>query len=125
MDGITLDRQYRGFWREEFDESTADGREKLQQAFNFESTRYNIGDFRRSTNLPTFPLEILDSENLDLFNFSKQGEERIGNVRTWKFDFNDRSRRTLLMTTGIGRPERFSLSGSFWIEPSTGKVFEP
>ena len=123
VDGITLDPQYRGFWRETFDESTADGREKLQQAFTFESTRYNIGDFRRSTNLPTFPLEILDSENLDLFNFSKQGEERIGTVRTWKFDFNDRSRRTLLMTTGIGRPERFSISGTFWIEPSTGQVF--
>jgi len=123
VDDITLDPQYRSFWREAFDETTSDGRDALQKAITFENTRYNIGDFNRSTNMPTFPLEVLDKDNLDLFSFSKSGEEKIGNIQTWRVRFSDRDRGTLLMSTGIGADERYSIRGTLWIEPTTGRVF--
>ena len=123
VDDVTLDPLYRGFWRESFDESTAEGRQQLQKAFTFESTRYNIGDFSRSTNLPTFPLEVLDEGNLRLFTFSKAGEEKIANVQTWKVRFEQRERASLVMTASVGPAERYALSGTLWIEPSTGRVF--
>lgn len=123
VDDVPLDPLYRSYWRESFDESTAEGRDGLQKALTFESTRYNIGDFNRSTNLPTFPLEILDPANLSLFTFKKDGEEKIFNVLTWKVKFNDRNRNTIIMASGIGPNDRYSISGTLWIEPATGRVF--
>jgi hypothetical protein len=123
VDDVTLDPQYRGFWRQAFDDKTAEGRALLQKAINSDSTRYNIGDFNRSTNMPTFPLSVLDKGNLALFSFSKYGEEKIGAVQTWKVHFTDRSRNVLEMSTAIGPKDRYSMSGTLWIEPSTGRVF--
>jgi len=123
IDDITLDPMFRGVWREAFDEATSNGRQQLQDAFLYDSTRYNIGDIIRSTNLPTFPLEVLDKKNLSVYSFAKVGEEKIDGVSTWKVRFAERFGSSLIMSTGIGLPERYSISGNYWIEPSTGKVF--
>jgi len=123
IDDVTLDPMYRGFWRERFDESTPKGRADLLKAFTFESTRYNIGDIARATNLPTFPLELLSEDNLAVLSLSKIGEERIGNAQTWKVRFTDRERHAFMMDAGIGPDERFSIAGILWIEPTTGRVF--
>jgi VWFA-related protein len=124
VDGITLDPLYRGFVRGAFDEKTAEGRKQLQERLTFESVRYNIGDFMRPANLPTFPLEILDPDNLKLFNFSNSGDEVIDGVHTSKIKFNERIAASFVMSTGIGPSLRVSLSGTFWIEPSTGRIFQ-
>src|SRR5215467_3211673 len=124
VDGITLDPLYRGVEREAFDEKTSEGRRQLQERLTFESIRYNIGDFARPTNLPTFPLELLEPDNLKLFDFSKAGEEAIAGVSTWKIRFNDRFAASFEMSSGMGPTLRVGLSGVFWIEPSTGRVFQ-
>jgi VWFA-related protein len=123
VDGMTLDPLHRGLWREAYDESTANGRQQLQQALTFESVRYNIGDFTRSSNLPTFPLEILDDANLPLVSFSKEGEEQLDAVDTWKVRFRMRRDSTFMMGSGIGPSRRVVLSGFFWIEPHSGRIF--
>ncbi len=122
VDGITLDPLHRDVWREAFDESTSNGRQQLQQAFTFESARYNIGDFSRSSNLPTFPLELLDESNLPLVAFSKEGEEKLDLIDTWKIRFRMRNNSTFVMGSGIGPNRRVYLSGDFWIEPATGRI---
>src|SRR5262249_36901927 len=123
VDGIVLDPLYRGVWREAFDESTSAGRQQFQQALTFQSARYNIGDIFRSTNLPTFPLEILDQQNLFLVSFIKEGEEKLDLVNTWKIRFRTGNNSTFVMGSGIGPNRNVSLSGYFWIEPATGRVF--
>jgi VWFA-related protein len=124
VDGIAVDPLYKDVVRQVFDETTSEGRQQLQERLTFESSRYNIGDFTRPTSLPTFPLEILDSDNLDLFDFSDAGEEVIDNVHTRKVQFTDHFSPSFLMKSGVGPSPRVSLSGTFWVEPVTGRVYQ-
>jgi VWFA-related protein len=124
VDGVVLDPLYKGVARQEFDETIPKGRHQLLERLTFESIRYNIGDFVRPANLPTFPLEILDTDNLKLFSFSDAGGEILDGVQVTRVNFRERLLSSFIMDTGVGPALRVSLSGTFWIEPSTGRIFQ-
>jgi VWFA-related protein len=124
VDGVTLDPLYKGVIRESFNESTAAGREQLQQRLLFESIRYNIGDFARPANLPTFALELLAQENMKLLRFVDAGQDKVDGIRVMKFRFTERMPRSFVISTGIGPQRRVSIFGSFSIEAVTGRILE-
>src|SRR5215471_18997710 len=115
VDGITLDPLYKGVIREAFDETTDEGRQQLRTRLTFESIRYNIGDFSRPANLPTFVLELLETENLKLFQFAEGGQDSVNGVRVATINFSERLATSFVMSSGIGPVLHVSLSGSLAI----------
>ncbi len=94
------------------------------------SAEYNIGDIERNINLPTFALMVLRPDNLERFRFNKVGEEAVAvhtegvlpatpDVQAWVLGFEEKpGPRFLSGTPG----NETSLSGRFWIDPTTGRV---
>lgn len=84
-----------------------------------ESSRYNIGSVIRTINVPTFGLMLLRPEYLKRFEFRKRGDEMIRDVMTWRVEFVERVRPTVVRTLqGANLP----LEGSLWIDPMSGRV---
>jgi pimeloyl-ACP methyl ester carboxylesterase len=84
-----------------------------------ENTRYNLGPVNRSTNAPTIPLLVLYPPNRERFVFRKAGEQTIDGALTWKVDFREVGRPTLVRAAdGSDMPS----AGTFWIEPRGGQV---
>ncbi len=117
VDGVAVDPFFRGRLGEFFDQSNAAGQAKMQRALAFENSRFNIGDFGVTTNLPTFPLEVLRSDHIAAYSVSKIGEEIIDHVRTWQIKFEERSRSKTI------EGYRNHLSGVLSIDPVTGQVY--
>jgi hypothetical protein len=86
-----------------------------------ESSRYNIGSVVRTINVPTFGLLLLNPEYLKRFEFRKRSEDRVSGVATWRIDFAERARPTVVRTLN---GDDVTLEGSFWIEPGTGRVIK-
>jgi hypothetical protein len=84
-----------------------------------ESSRYNIGSVIRTINVPTFALIVLRPAYLKRFEFRKRGEETIAKVRTWRVEFVERTRPTVVRTL---RGNNVPLEGSLWIDPLSGRV---
>lgn len=86
-----------------------------------ESSRYNIGSVIRTINVPTFALMLLRPGYVKRFEFRKRSDEMIGDVMTWRVEFVERGRRTIVRTLqGANVP----LEGSLWIEPLSGRVIK-
>jgi hypothetical protein len=83
--------------------------------------RYNIADFTRTFNVPTFPLTILHRSNFGRFTFEKADETTIGNVMTWEIRFAEVLHPTMIQDLlGNDQPQH----GRLWIDPETGKVLK-
>ena len=68
----------------------AQPRDQLVQKLNEivrSNTRYNIGDFVRTFNVPTYSLTILLPANFRGFSFEKGSEGRIENIFAWEAGF--------------------------------------
>jgi len=83
-----------------------------------ESARFNIG-VTRTINVPTFPLPFLRAESRHRFRFQPGGASTIEGVRTVEVRYTEVGRPTV-----IRGPNNTDLpaSGSFWIDPDTGRV---
>jgi hypothetical protein len=84
-----------------------------------ESARYNLGSVDRTINVPTLALECLFPAALPRFRLERRGEESIDGVRAWRIDYEERTGPTLIRTPGGGN---VPASGSFWVDPVTGRV---
>lgn len=82
--------------------------------------QYNIGDFARNFNVPTFALTFLRSGNLGRFSFEQDGGRTIEGVRAWEIRFSETVSPTLVRgANGEDRPAH----GIFRVDPETGRVF--
>jgi len=84
-----------------------------------DNARYNVGDFLRTFNVPTFPLTLLVKANLRRFSFEKISEKKLENVKAWEIRFVEVGSPTLLR--GFNGEDR-AQHGRLWIEPETGRV---
>jgi hypothetical protein len=86
-----------------------------------ESARFNLGaDFVvRNVNVPTLVLQLLQSRYRDRFSFRKTGEETIDGVPTWRIEYRERRRPTIIRTSdGHDQPSH----GWVWVGPATGEI---
>jgi len=84
-----------------------------------DNTRFNLGEYYRTVNLPTFCLRVLRPANRKRIAFEKIGEEQIDGTRTWIVAFRETKGPTFSATqSGKDIPAR----GRFWVEPDTGAV---
>jgi hypothetical protein len=102
-----------------FLENTDDAPRKAQ-AISDESSRYNLGDLKRTINLPTLPLVLLSPALIDGVSFERAGEETIDGVKTARIDYEEMRRPTLVRQTGSALDA--PASGTLWVEPSTGRI---
>ncbi len=86
---------------------------------NRTDTAYNIGDFTRTFNVPTFALTVLRRDNVGRFSFERRGGDRIEDHETWEIRFSEVVTPTLVR--GAGGEDRFA-TGRVWIAPESGKI---
>lgn len=83
--------------------------------------RYNIGDFTRTFNVPTFPLKVLYRSNFRRFVFELKGKTSIGDVMVWEIHFTEVVHPTMIVDlSGDDQPQH----GTFWIDPDNGEVLK-
>jgi len=87
-------------------------------AVTAESARYNIGPVRRNINVPTLVLSFLKKENLARFEFKLDGKDKIDGLATFRLDFQEQERPTMISNRG---QDVFS-KGSVWVDPRTGVI---
>lgn len=85
-----------------------------------EGARFNLGTVLRNTNLPSMPLTFITSENRARSAFHIAGHEQLGGVDTVVIGFEETTRPTLVKSGPRDLPAR----GSFWIEPTSGRVMK-
>ena len=90
-------------------------------AMKAESTQHNLGDIRRDINLPTFGLKVLRKSEITRFSFEKTGDRKFDGINTWAVRFRERTGRSLVVG---GNEEALYSTGTLWIEPETGRVFQ-
>ena len=105
-------------FEDSFDNSPEANHKRLLE-MKAESTRYNIGDIIRSINLPTVALKVLRESEVSRFAFEHAGSSKIEGVQTWVVRFREQVSPTLVIG---GQGEFLYSSGTFWIEPETGRV---
>jgi len=107
------------------------------QAIMEESARFNIGEVRRTVNVPVLALLFLRPEYQSRIKFKRVSRRPSDNVpdeakaadhvaatfgistEVWAIDFRETGRGTMVRTPeGRDLPAR----GRFWIEPETGRV---
>lgn len=91
------------------------------RALALDQARYNIGDVVRTINVPLLPLEFLARENQDRFRFRLRGRETVMGTETVVVTFEERRKPTLIRTPD---GDDVPANGTFWIEPSSGRVLE-
>jgi hypothetical protein len=85
------------------------------------NTRYNIGDFVRTFNVPTYSLTILRPANFRRFTFERGSEGRIETILAWEVRFSEIAHPTMIRElNGNDQPQQ----GSFWIDPNTGRILK-
>jgi hypothetical protein len=85
---------------------------------NAESARYNIGFVERNVNLPTLALRYLDPARRAGLLFKRMGQATMAGVKTWELAFAERDSPTVVRDGCKDIPA----TGSFWIDPATGRV---
>ena len=101
-----------------FDNSPEANHKRLL-AMKAESTRYNIGDIIRDTNLPTVALKVLRESEVSRFVFERAGSSKIEGIQAWVVRFREQASPTLVIG---GKGEFLYSNGTLWIEPETGRV---
>ena len=86
-----------------------------------ESSRYNIGNVRRTINVPTLALIFLLDGHRHRFTFTPGEERRIEGRTTRELLFTEWSRPTLIRTSGNND---LIAVGTFWIDPESGLVVQ-
>ena len=84
-----------------------------------ESARFNLGPARRNFNEPTAALFFMTPSLLPRFAFTRKGESSVGGVNVWEVEFKEKSRPTLIRTSGGGDVPS---QGTIWVVPSDGTV---
>jgi VWFA-related protein len=102
-----------------FLEDPAKAPEKAEEISD-ESARYNLGDLKRTMNVPTLALMLLSPSSVGGVSFERDGEDTINGLRTARIKFEETGRPTLVrqIETGGDAPS----SGTVWIDPSTGRI---
>jgi len=86
-----------------------------------ESARYNVGGLRRNFNIPTMALFFLHPTNASRFQFELAATDLLDGVRVARVRYRETLEPTIIRTaTGKNLP----VSGTFWIEPATGRVLK-
>ena len=84
-----------------------------------ESAKFNIGGVRRTVNNPAVVLEVLAPRHHHRFRFSRDREERIGDIETWIVRVSEVTRPTIVQSSqGLDEP----FDGRLWIDPHTGTL---
>jgi VWFA-related protein len=85
-----------------------------------EGSRYNLFSLGKTDiNVPTFALTILLDRNIRSFAFKRGREESVDGVSVLRVDFDETARPTLVRGADLSDVPS---SGSFWIEPLTGRI---
>ena len=92
------------------------------QAVQDESARFNIGHVSRNVNVPLFALKVARIGNQARFRFTLGGSGQSQGVATWRIEYEERIRPTLVKNprTGADVP----LKGSFLVDAVTGAIVE-
>jgi hypothetical protein len=91
------------------------------RAFVAESTKYNLGRQDHTVNVPPLVLDWITDRIRPRLVFTKQGEERIRGVQTWRIGFKEVARPTLVRTP---QGDDAISEGTYWIEPASGRILE-
>ena len=84
-----------------------------------ESARFNIGSVRRTVNNPAVVLEVLAPRHHERYRFSKNGEERVGEIGAWVLRIVEEARPTIIRSS-IGTDE--PIDGRLWVDPARGTL---
>lgn len=85
------------------------------QAIMEESARYNVGNIRRTINVPTMALDFLTYFHRERFAFTDGGRDEIGRI----LNFTETGRPTYITTTNS---RDLPVTGRFWVDEVTGRV---
>jgi VWFA-related protein len=77
-----------------------------------EGARYNLGNVRRTVNVPTMALFVLHPRHIGRFDFEQAGTETIDGVPTSVVRFREKRGPTLILT---GRRDDVFSNGRLWI----------
>ena len=85
-----------------------------------EGARFNLGTLSRNINQPSMPLTFITSENRARSAFRLARRDLLDGVETVVIRFEETARPTLVKSGSRNLPA----TGSFWIEPKTGRVMK-
>ena len=83
------------------------------------SAFYNLGDFERTINTPTFAPIVLRPEHLRRVRFQREGQTDIDGVPAVIVRFDETARPTIVR--GLGT-RNVPMRGRLWLHPATGQV---
>ena len=84
-----------------------------------ESSRYNLGDFRRTLNVPTVALSFMRANEMRRYQFKRLKDETIGGRPARVLSYLEKTRPTMIRTPdGTDIP----LYGRVWLDAATGRV---
>jgi hypothetical protein len=86
-----------------------------------ESARYNLGQFRRTLNIPTLGLSFLHRRHHSRFIFSSEGRDRLAGREVDVLRYEEHASPTLL---GTSAGNDVSIAGRVWLDAATGAVVQ-
>ena len=98
----------------------ADDLRKRAAALALASAAHNLGD-PRTINMPTLPLDLLDSRHRDRLSSRLDGRERVRGTRTVRLVFQERGAPTLIRSGTDGRS--LICRGFASIDPESGALW--
>ncbi len=99
--------------------SNASDSESQFRRIGAESARYNLGDFRRTLNLPTVTLSFMRRAYQERFTFTRAADEKVAGRVSRVLRFKERTRPTLVATAnGVDIP----VEGRIWMDAEDGRV---
>src|SRR4051812_26371602 len=93
----------------------------IEQAWRVveEGARYNLGDVRRTVNVPVLPIVVLRAANQERFRFVDRGDATVDRLAVRVVDYEEQRRPTIIRGhENSDLPAR----GRLWIVPATGQV---
>ena len=104
----------------ETEPSDRDGKShRIFRRIGAESARYNLGDFRRTLNLPTVTLSFMRRAYQERFTFTRVADEKVAGRVSRVLRFKERTRPTLVATAnGVDIP----VEGRIWMDAEDGRV---
>lgn len=90
-------------------------------AIKTESARFNIGPVDRNVNVPYFTLKFLSAANRGRFSFRLKGTPTVNGVKTWRIEFQEVARPTLVRDRNDGD---VPYDGWFLVDQATGAVVQ-